>query len=76
MLYLHADHQWFKIHDDIVIRGGKLEIPAFTSGKNNYKLMGRSKTCNFDNYLARIHVERMTGQLRKIYSFAGPLPII
>jgi len=37
--------QGFNVHDNIAIRGGRLEIPAFTKVKNNYLWN------NLDNYL-------------------------
>ena len=53
------------IHDDLAVRGAKLEIPAFTKGKSQ---LSRAKV-ETSRRLAHvwIHVERIIGQLRKKY---------
>ena len=55
----------FNIHDDLAVRGAKLEIPAFTKGKSQ---LSRAEV-ETSRRLAhvRIHVERIIGQLRKKY---------
>ena len=64
----------FNIHDDVAIRGGKLEIPAFTKGKKQLSREEVEKSRQISR--VRIHVERVIGQLRKKYTIlAGPLPI-
>ena len=57
-----ADHD-FNVHDDIAIRGGKLEIPAFTKGKKQLSREEVEKSQQISR--VRIHVEWVIGQLRK-----------
>ena len=59
-----ADHG-FNVHDDIAIRGGKLEIPAFTKGKKQLSREEVEKSQQISR--VRIHVEWVIGQLRKIH---------
>lgn len=63
----------FNIHDELAIRGAKLEIPALTQGKQQL-----SREVEKTRQLAqvRIHVERVIGQMRKKYKILqGTLPI-
>jgi len=73
MWYWLAD-RGFNIHDNSAIRGGRLEIPAFTKGKKQlfWEEVEQSRRLS----CVRIHIERVIGQLRKKYTIlAGPLPI-
>ena len=64
----------FNVHDDIAIRGGRLEIPAFTKGKKQLSREEIEQSRQLSR--VRIHVERVIGQLRKKYTIlTGPLPI-
>ena len=64
----------FNVYDDIAIKGGRLEIPAFTKGKKQLSREEVEKSRQISR--VRIHVERVIGQLRKKYTIlAGPLPI-
>ena len=59
--------QGFNVHDDIAIRGGKLELPAFTKGKKQLSREEVEKSRQISR--VGIHVERVIGQLRKNTSF-------
>lgn len=64
----------FNIHDDIAVRGGRLEIPAFTKGKKQLSREEVEQSRQLSR--VRIHVERVIGRLRKKCTIlAGPLPI-
>ena len=64
----------FNVYDDITIKGGRLEIPAFTKGKKQLSQEEVEKSRQISR--VRIHVERVIGQLRKKYTIlAGPLPV-
>jgi len=64
----------FNIHDELAIRGAKLEIPAFTRGKQQLSREEVEKTRQLAR--VRIHVERVIGQMRKKYKILqGTLPI-
>ena len=54
----------FNVHDDIAIRGGRLEIPAFTKGKKQLSREEIEQSRQLSPI--RIHVERIIGQLRNI----------
>ena len=63
----------FNVHD-VAIRGGRLEMPAFTKGKKQLSREEIEQSRLISR--VRIHVERVTGQLRKKYTIlAGRLPI-
>ena len=64
----------FNVHDDVAIRGGRLEMPAFTKGKKQLSREEIEQSRLISR--VRIHVERVIGQLRKKYTIlAGRLPI-
>ena len=64
----------FNVQDDIAIKGGKLEIPAFTRGKQQLSREEVEKSRQLAR--VRIHVERVIGQMRKKYTILnGTLPI-
>ena len=64
----------FNVQDDIAIKGGKLEIPAFTRGKQQLSREEVERSRQLAR--VRIHVERVIGQMRKKYSILnGTLPI-
>ena len=62
------------MQDDIAIKGGKLEIPAFTQGKQ--QLSREEVERSHQLARVRIHVEQIIGQMHKKYSILnGTLPI-
>ena len=64
----------FTVSDDIAMSGAKLEIPAFTRGKQQLS----QKDVEWSKLLSsvRIHVERVIGQLKKKYRILrGPIPV-
>ena len=64
----------FTIADDLALYGAKLEIPAFTRGKQQLS----QKDVEYSKQLStvRIHVERVIGQLKKKYRILkGPIPV-
>ena len=64
----------FNVHDDIAIKEGKLEIPTFTRGKQQLSREEVEKSRQLAR--ARIHVERVIGQMQKKYTIiSGTLPI-
>ena len=64
----------FNVQDDIAIKGGKLEIPAFTRGKQQLSREEVERSRQLAR--VRIHVERVIGQMHKKYSILnGTLPI-
>ncbi len=64
----------FTIESDLAIYGAKLEIPAFTRGKN--QLSQREVEYSKQLSTVRIHVERVIGNLKnKFRILKGPLPI-
>ena len=56
----------FTIADDLAIRGAKVLIPAYTKGKSQLSKEEVETTRQLAR--VRIHVERIIGQLRKIYT--------
>ena len=68
-----ADHG-FNIADELLIRGAKLEIPAFTKGKNQLSAREVEKSRQIAH--VRIHVERVIGQMKQKFTILqGTLPI-
>jgi len=64
----------FTIESDLAVYGAKLEIPAFTRGKN--QLSQREVEYSKQLSTVRIHVERVIGRLKnKFRILRGPLPI-
>ena len=64
----------FTVADDLALYGAKLEIPAFTRGKQ--QLSQRDVEYSKQLSTVRIHVERVIGQLKKKYRILrGPIPI-
>ena len=55
----------FNVQNDIAIKGGKLEIPAFTRGKQQLSREEVERSRQLAH--VRIHVERVIGQMRKKY---------
>ena len=64
----------FNIADELLIRGAKLEIPAFTKGKNQLSAREVEKSRQIAH--VRIHVERVIGQMKQKFTILqGTLPI-
>ncbi len=64
----------FTVADDLVLYGAKLEIPAFTRGKQ--QLSQREVEYSKQLFTVRIHVERVIGHLKKKYRILrDPLPV-
>ena len=64
----------FTIHESLVCKQAELAIPAFTRGKEQLDPVDVEKTRGIAN--VRIHVERVTGLLRRKYTIlSGTLPI-
>ena len=64
----------FNIADDLALYGAKLEIPAFTRGKQ--QLSQRDVELSKQLSRVRIHVERVIGLLKNKYLILkGPIPI-
>ena len=64
----------FTVADDLALYGAKLEIPAFTRGKQQLS----QKDIEYSKQLStvRIHVERVIGQLKKKYRILkAPIPV-
>ena len=62
----------FTVSDDLAIYGAKLEIPAFTTGKQ--QLSQREVELSKQLSRVRIHVERIIGLLKNKYTILkGPL---
>ena len=58
----------FNIGDMLGSVGARLEIPAFTKGKNQLPALGVEKTRTIAN--VRIHVEQVIGSLQQKYSIS------
>ena len=64
----------FTIEEDVAVYGAKLEIPAFTRGKD--QLSQNEVETSKQLSAVRIHVERVIGLLKNRYSIiTGPIPI-
>ena len=64
----------FNIADELLIRGAKLEIPAFTKGKKQLSAREVEKSRQIAH--VRIHVERVIGQMKQKFTILqGTLPI-
>ena len=61
----------FNIEDELLIRGAKLEIPAFTKGKKAREVEKSRQIAH-----VRIHVEHVIGQMKQKFTILqGTLPI-
>lgn len=64
----------FTLSDNFAVHGVRLEIPAFTKGKNQLTLSDVELSKQLST--VRIHVEQIIGDLKKKYRILkGPLPI-
>ena len=64
----------FNIAESVAVYGGRLDIPAFTRGKNQLDAISVEETRKLAN--VRIHVERVIGVVRqKFQILSGTLPI-
>ena len=64
----------FTIHDLLALLGARLEIPAFTKGKEQLDAISVEETRRLAN--VRIHVERVIGVVRQKYQIlSGILPM-
>ena len=64
----------FTIEEDVALCGAKLEIPAFTRGKKQLSQYNVEKSKQLS--AVRIHVERVIGTLKNIYTIMkDPLPL-
>ena len=62
----------FDISDDLCIHGARLQIPAFTRGKNQLSLQEVEYSKRLSK--VRIHVERVIGLLKKQIRYASEYP--
>ena len=67
-------YRGFNFADELLIRGAKLEIPAFTKGKKQLSAREVEKSRQIAH--VRIHVERVIGQMKQKFTILqGTLPI-